>query len=100
MITSHTTTVLLYFSVAGMCREYVFPLLLVVKFMEFSTVKRNPSTSQPTTPVVALQLKVAVDPSVALTDLGVISITEIRMILKVTVLCTVHNVHIQDLLQL
>ena len=46
--------------------------LLVVISVSFSSVIGDPLTIQPSKPVVALQVKVAVDPSVALTDVGVV----------------------------
>ena len=73
MAITHLTTVLLYFSVAGKCKKYVFPILLVAISGAFSRDNSDPLTNQPHwRPVVALQLKVAVDPSVALTDVGVV----------------------------
>ena len=73
MAITHLTTVLSYFSVAGTCKKYVFPMLLVVISGAFSTDKGDPLTIQlHWRPVVVLQLKVAVDPSVALTDVGVV----------------------------
>ena len=85
--TPHTTTVLLCISVAGICRENVLPMLLAITSLEFSSVNVNPLTSQPIKPLVVLQLKVEVDPSVVLTDVGVLTKAEIGMILKITVLC-------------
>ena len=80
MTTSHTTTVLLYSSVAGKCIERVLPSMVVDVISDcFSSVNGDPLTSQKAVPPVALllQLKVAVDPSVALTDVGVLRKTEI-----------------------
>ena len=72
MAATHTTLVLLYSSVAGMCRKLVLPTWLTVIPGVFSSNNRDPLTIQPITPmVVMLQLKVAVDPSVTLTDEGV-----------------------------
>ena len=71
MAATHTTLVLLYCSVAGMCRKDVLPTWLAVIPEMLSSDNRDPLTIQATTPVVALQLKVAVDPRVALTDVGV-----------------------------
>ena len=48
----------------------VRPTGLAVISGEFSSDKKDPLTIQPITPIVALQLKIAVDPSVALTDEG------------------------------
>lgn len=65
---------LLYSLLAGMRRKNVCPTLLVVKTRGLSFTSRVPLTSQstmPVVPVVTLQLNVAVDPSVALTDVGV-----------------------------
>ena len=63
--------VLLYSSVAGMCRKDACPELRIVISGAFN--EKLPLTIQTITPVyiVALQLKVAVDPSMALTDEGV-----------------------------
>ena len=69
--TTHTTTVLLYVSVAGTCKKDVLPILSVVISGGFSCDNGVPLTSQPGWLVVALQLNVAVDPSVVLTDVGV-----------------------------
>ena len=73
VISSHTTTVLLYSSVAGTCKENVFPLLVALISVRFSSVNSDPLSLQSIVPVVALQVKVAVDPSVALTDVGVLT---------------------------
>ena len=67
----HLKTVLLFHSVAGMCREDLCPTWLAVISGVFSSDKKDPLTIQATTPVVGLQLKLAVDPRVALTDEGV-----------------------------
>ena len=72
MTTTHLTNVLLYSSIAGTCKKKILPILLIVISGVFSSVSNEPLTSQPTAPVVALQLKVAVDPSVALIDVGVV----------------------------
>ena len=69
-ISSHTTTVL-YSSVAGTCKENVFPLPVTLISGVSSSVNSDPLSLQSIVPVVALQLKVAVEPSVALTDVGV-----------------------------
>ena len=47
------------------------PALVVVISLEFSSVNSDPLTIQATKPLLVLQLKVAVDSSVALTDVGV-----------------------------
>ena len=73
MKTSHTTSVLLYSSVAWTCKENVLPTLLIVISCVLSSVNSEPLTLQSIVPVVALQLKVAVDPRVALTDAGVVT---------------------------
>ena len=56
-------------------------MLLVFKSVTFmcanSSVNNELLTVQPIVPELALQLKVAVDPSVALTDLGVFTKAEI-----------------------
>jgi len=71
MATAHITSVLLYFSVAGICKLTVVPEVLAVISVVFSSSNVDPLAIQIIPPVVALQLKVAVDPSVALTDVGV-----------------------------
>ena len=78
MVSSHTTDVLLYSSLAGMCRKLVLLLCRAVIPL-FSADNSDPLTSQTTVALVALllQLKVAVDPSVALTDVGVLTKTGI-----------------------
>ena len=62
--------VVLYSAVAGRCKENIPPPLLIVISGLFSI--DNPLTIQVRWPAVALQLKVAVDPSVALTDVGLL----------------------------
>ena len=64
---------LLYPSLAGMCRKVVLPSCRLVIPL-FRAVNTDPLTSQTTETLVALllQLKVAVDPTVALTDVGVL----------------------------
>ena len=78
MATTQVTTVLLYFSVAGTCS--VRSILLVVMSAVFSSDNSDPLTIQPMIPLVALvlQLKVAVDPSEALTDLGVLTMLQYK----------------------
>ena len=71
MATPHVTTVLLYSSVAGMRRINFCPTWLAVMSEVCSSDNKDPLTIQPIIPEVTLQLKVAVDPSVALTDEGV-----------------------------
>ena len=68
MAAIHTTLVLLYSSVAGMCRKDACPIWLAVISAVLSSDKKHPLSIQPINPVVVRQLKVAVDPSVALTD--------------------------------
>ena len=72
MKTSHTTSVLLYSSVAWTCKKNVLPTALIVISCVLSSVNSDPLTVQSIVPVVALQVKVAVDPRVALTDVGVL----------------------------
>ena len=72
MATAHVTSVLLYSSVAGICKANVLPSLLVVISLVFSSVNSDPLTIQIVPPLLTLQLKVAVDPSVALNDVGVL----------------------------
>lgn len=73
MMTSHTTNVLLYSSVAGTCKNDRVRFPLVVIFGSFSFVKSDPLTSHASVPEVTLQLKVAVDPSVVFTDVGMLT---------------------------
>ena len=47
------------------------PTLLVVISLRFNSDNSDPLTIQPTKPLLALQVKVAVDSSLALTDVGV-----------------------------
>ena len=72
MVTSHTTTVSLYSSETGTFKKDVLPLELTVMYGVLSSVNDDPLTSQSIMPVVTLQLKVAIDPSVALTDVGML----------------------------
>lgn len=53
----------------------VLPVVIAV----ISSVISSPSTNQPIPPLLALQLKVAVDPSVVLIDMGVQIKPEIQM---------------------
>ena len=55
----------------------VLPTLSLLISLEFSSVNSNPLTIQPTKPLLTLQVKVAVDPSVALTDVGAMMKAEI-----------------------
>ena len=68
---------LLYFSLAGTSKENTLPILLVVISVVFlranSSVNNESLTVQPIVPKVALQLNVAIDPRVALTDVGVLT---------------------------
>ena len=73
MKTSHTTSVLLYSFVAWTYKKNVLPPLPVVISCVFSSVNSDPLIIQESVPVVALQVKVAVDPRVALTDAGVVT---------------------------
>ena len=57
----------------------VSPAVIAVISIVLSSGKVDPSTSHPKVPVLTLQLKVAVDPSVALTDVGVLVKAEIIM---------------------
>ena len=77
MATAHVTSVLLYSSVAGICKVDVPPAMLAVISLVFSSVNSDPLTIQAITPVLVLQVKVAVDPSVAMTDVGVMMIAAI-----------------------
>ena len=69
--TAHVMFVLLYSSLAR--THNVLPLLLVPIFDVLSCVSGVPLTIQTIMPVVSLQWKVAVDPSVALTDVGMLT---------------------------
>ena len=91
-MTSHTTTELLYFSVAGTCRENVLPTLVAVISGVFNSVNSDPLTVQSIAPVSALQLKVAVDSSVALTDVGVVAKSGVctNQLLKVSMTIQLH----------
>ena len=82
--TEQVTFVLLYSSVARICKEYLLPSSLVVISVVVSSSRVIPLISQPNNPVLILQLKVAVDPSVALTDVGVMMKAEIHMNQKIT----------------
>ena len=73
---AHVTFVLLYSSLAGMYKTNLFSTCLAVISGAFSSDKSDPLSIQATAPPVALQLKVAVDPSVALTDSVVLIISE------------------------
>ena len=73
MATAQVTFVLLYFSVAGTCKRNVRPTVLVVISGVFSRDNNDPLTIQPITPVVELQWKVAVEPKIALMDVGVLT---------------------------
>ena len=68
---AHTTTVLLYSFVAGTCKNTVLPVPVVLISCVFNSV--DPLTIQTIMPALALQLKVAVDPNVALIDVGVLT---------------------------
>ena len=75
MTSTHLITVLLYISLAGRCKENTPPILLVLISVAFicanSSVTNESLSVQPIVPIVALQLKVVVVPSVAFTDVGV-----------------------------
>ena len=75
MVTSHTTTVLLYSTVAGTFKNDVLSLELTFMYGVLSSDNGDPLTSQRYVTLVALtlQLKVAVDPSVMLIDVGVLT---------------------------
>ena len=64
---------LLYASEAGTFKKDVLSLELTVMYGVLSSVSGDPLTSQLSVPLVTLQLKVAVDPSVALTDVGMLT---------------------------
>ena len=67
MATTHSKFVLLYSSVAGIFKEVVVGLIVISEVL-FSSSNVDPLIIQPMKPLLALQVKVAVDPSVALTD--------------------------------
>ena len=73
MEAEHTTLVLLYSSVAGTCKKNVFRARFSDISGAFSSDNRDPLTCQVTKPVITLQLKVAIDPRVTLTDVGVLT---------------------------
>ena len=64
---------LLYSSLAGTCKKEVLPTCRAVISGVFSSANSNPLTSHSNVPVGALvlQLKVTVESSVALTDVGI-----------------------------
>ena len=74
-MSSHTTDVLSYSSLARICKKVVLPTLWAVISGVFSCDNSDPFKSHANVPVLAfvLQLKVAVDPQVALTDMGVLT---------------------------
>ena len=74
-VSSHTTDELSYSSLAGTCKKEVLPTLWAVISGVFSCPNSDPLTSHANVPVGALvlQLKVAVEFSVALTDVGVLT---------------------------
>ena len=71
--TAHITFVLLYSSVAGICKKNIRPTCSALISGLGASDKSEPFIFQATTPVVTLQWKVAVDPSVALIDVGVLT---------------------------
>lgn len=79
MATAHVTFVLLYSSLAEICKVDVLleRLALISDSGLFKSGKVDPLTTQIIPPVLTLQLKVAVDPRVALTDVGMMVIAEI-----------------------
>ena len=73
MVAEHTTTVLLYLTTAGTVKQNVVRTWEAIISGRFSSDNCVPLTLQLTTPdILTLQLKVALHPSVALTDLGVL----------------------------
>ena len=75
MATEQSTFVLLYSSVAAIYKEVIVGLTVISVL--FSSNNVDPLTIQLIEPLLALQVKVAVDPSVALTDVGVMMNSEI-----------------------
>ena len=75
MATEQSTFVLLYSSVAGIYKEVTVGLTVISVL--FSSCNVDPLTIQLIEPLLALQVKVGVDPSVALTDVGVMMNSEI-----------------------
>jgi len=75
MATEQSTFVLLYSSVAAIYKEVTVGLTVISVL--FSSNNVDPLTIQLIEPLLALQVKVAVDPSVALTDVGVMMNSEI-----------------------
>ena len=80
MITSHSTTVLLYSAAAGTCKKNIAPRLVAIIFELPSSDNSDPLTIQSIWPLVALQLKTTVEPSVALTDAGVLRKTGYKQV--------------------
>ena len=74
-VSSHTTDELSYSSLAGTCKTEVLPTFWAVISGVFSSPNSDPLTTHANVPVGALvlQLKVAVEFSVALTDVGVLT---------------------------
>jgi len=75
MATEQSTFVLLYSSVAAIYKEVTVGLTVISVL--FSSNNVDPLTIQLIEPLLALQVKVAVDPNVALTDVGVMMNSEI-----------------------
>ena len=80
MTTSHTTVVLSYFSAARTCKKNILPLLVAVTSELPSIDNSDPLTIQSIWPLVALQLKIAVEPSVAFNDAGVLRKTGYKQV--------------------
>ena len=74
---THVTYVVLYVSVARTRKEDVCAPPIVVIFGSFSSDNKDPLTIQPIIPTLALQLKIALEFNVALTDVGVLVKAEI-----------------------
>ena len=72
----HVTAELLYSTLAGTCKKNASPTWLAFISDTDSSDNCDPLKTQTIAPVVTLQLKVAVDPSVALIDVGVLTNSE------------------------
>ena len=77
MLMEQVTFVLLYFALAGIIRVDMIPAFILFISGVLSSGNVDPLTNQVIEPLLALQVKVAVDPSVVLTDLGVLMKAEI-----------------------
>ena len=93
MATTQAKTVLLYSTVAGTCNVNVVWSWVFDISGSSRSDNSDPLTLQLTTPVLTVQMKVAVDPSVALTDVGMLVISKLGN--KVTNY-SYQNVHVTE----